>query len=262
MKDQGSRAKLVGGGIDVALYGTSGTEVLIDVTGLGLDEIEQSADTLSLGASVTLTELLEHPATADLYGGVLRDVLRDVASPLLRNMATVAGTIASAHPWSDMISLFLAMDARLTCYDAGGEKTIPLESMLSDRASLHTSLIVGVKLPVSSIAVQFEKFTRTGFDVGVLNCAVGLVPNNQDCTQVRIVLGGTPAIASRVPAGEQLLEGNQLTDAAIEEAATAVAEALEVRDDLRASAAYRRELAAVGVRRCLNRIAEGWSAGT
>lgn len=261
MKDHGSKGKLVGGGIDVVLYGPPETEALIDVTGLGLGVIEGGKDVLGIGATATLTELLEHPATADLHSGILREVLVCVASPLLRNLATVGGAVASVHPWSDVIAVLLSLDASAVCYEEGKEIEFPLEQLLENRERLHNTLIIQVRLPRAARFAAFEKFARTGFDVGMLNCAVSVIPDGQVCNTVRMVFGGTPAIAKRLRSAEEHLEGKPLTESTIEETAQVAANALDVRDDLRASASYRRDLAAVGTRRCLKRVAERWSAG-
>ncbi|MBU1049677.1 FAD binding domain-containing protein, partial [Candidatus Bipolaricaulota bacterium] len=98
LSDNGNSARLVGGGVDVALFTPTDITTLIDLTSLPYRSIELRDGELALGAVATLTELLESPAVAGYLGGIVVTMLRQVASPLLRNAATLGGTLASTHP--------------------------------------------------------------------------------------------------------------------------------------------------------------------
>ena len=257
LKEGGESAKLLGGGVDVALFAPPRVSTLIDVSMFVNRTIELRDDELVIGAGVTLTELLESPLTGDYSGGIVIDTLRQVASPLLRNAATVGGALAGTHPWSDVITLFLCLGACVTQY-AGELRSVSLEELLEQRGIIDRSIITEVALPVpvGRTFASFEKFIRTGFDVGMLNCACRLTITDSGCEGVRIVFGGTPDIGHRLEVVEKALTGKELDRAAIESAAELAAEVIPARDDMRASADYRRTLAAAGVRRCLMRIAQ------
>ena len=257
LKEGGESAKLLGGGVDVALFAPPRVSTLIDVSMFVNRTIELRDDELVIGAGVTLTELLESPVTGDYSGGIVIDTLRQVASPLLRNAATVGGALAGTHPWSDVITLFLCLGACVTQY-AGELRSVSLEELLEQRGIIDRSIITEVALPVpvGRTFASFEKFIRTGFDVGMLNCACRLTISDSGCEGVRIVFGGTPDIGHRLEVVEKALTGKELDRAAIESAAELAAEVIPARDDMRASADYRRTLAAAGVRRCLMRIAQ------
>ncbi len=257
LKEGGESAKLLGGGVDVALFAPPRVSTLIDVSMFVNRTIELRDDELVIGAGVTLTELLESPLTGDYSGGIVIDTLRQVASPLLRNAATVGGALAGTHPWSDVITLFLCLGACVTQY-AGELRSVSLEELLEQRGIIDRSIITKVVLPVpvGRTFASFEKFIRTGFDVGMLNCACRLTITDSGCEGVRIVFGGTPDIGHRLEVVEKALTGKELDRAAIESAAELAAEVIPARDDMRASAGYRRTLAAAGVRRCLMRIAQ------
>ena len=248
-------ARPVGGGVDAALYVPPRVTTLVDLSDLPLRYIEEDAGALRIGAGVTLSELLERDAVACYLDCIIAEVLRHVASPLLRNVATVGGTIASAHPWSDVIPLFLVLGAEVKLYD-GSEHAVPIEEFVAKRGLAAGALITEVRLssPAAGAAVAFEKFTRTGFDVALLNCAVYLRNEGGVCRDVRVAAGGTPDTAKRIPAIEQVIEGRPLDGETIEAAAAVAEEAIPVRDDRRASAGYRRILTSAGVRRCLRRI--------
>lgn len=257
LSEGGKSAKLVGGGVDVALFAPPRISTLIDLALIANRTVEFRDDELVIGAGVTLTELLKSPLAEEYLDGILVRMLRKVASPLLRNAATVGGALASTHPWSDVITLFLALDARVTQY-VGQLKTTSLDELLEQRGIMDRAIITEVILPVPAkrTFAGFEDFVRTGFDVGMLNCACRLTIKDNVCKDVRIVLGGTPDIGHRLEVVESALNDARLDPATIESAAELSAEVMPARDDVRASADYRRVLAAAGVRRCLMRIVQ------
>ena len=256
LREAGASARPIGGGVDLALFVPREVTTLVDVSALSSECSEQADGGLEIGAGVTLTELAECDGAADYLGGIVVEVLRKVASPLLRNLATVGGTLASAHPWSDVIPTFIALGAEVELYE-GETRTMALEDLVADRAAAAGALISGVRLPAPAekAGVAFEKFIRTGFDVGMLNCACYVAFEDGCCSAARVVLGGTPDMAKRVGEVEDRLVGQALDERTINEAAKRASEAVPARDDQRASGEYRRILAAAGVRRCLTRIA-------
>ncbi len=257
LSENGERAKLVGGGIDVALFAPQEVTTLIDLTLLDHRSIEMREGELVLGAGVTLTEMLESPVVSSYLDGIVERMLRQVASPLQRNMATLGGSLASTHPWSDVTTLFLALDARVTQY-TGQEQTTTLEELMEHRGTIDRAIITKVILPatVNHTYASFEAFIRTEFDVAMLNCACRLTVEGEACRDSRVVFGGTPGIGHRINTVEDAMNGKGLTADAIEAAAELAAEAIPARDDVRASADYRRVLAGVGIRRCLHRIVQ------
>ena len=256
LNENGKSAKLVGGGIDVALHTPTEVTTLIDVSQLGSRSIELRDGALILGASATLTELLESSAVADYLDGVIATMLQQVASPLLRNVATLAGTLASTHPWSDVITLFLALDARVTQF-AGEVKTKALGDLLENRGTMDRAIITEVALPAfpQGTVASFESFVRSRIDVAMLNCACRLTWDG-NCRDVRVVFGGTPSIGHRLISVEDALTGKALTSETIESAVALASESIDARDDLRASADYRRILAGNGLRVCCQRMAQ------
>ena len=253
----GKKARLVGGGVDAGLSASPEVTTLIDLDRVSNRSIRMAGEgDLSVGAGATLTSILESKEAHRFLDGILDTVLRQVASPLLRNVATLGGALACAKPWSDVITLCLALDAQVTRY-AGHREVRSLQQLLDDRGTIDRAIITDVVLPAPSAGTfaGFEKFTRTGFDIGMLNCACRLVMEDRTCQDARIVLGGTPDIGQRVGAAEAALMGRALNLDAIDRAAEQAAAAIPARDDVRASAKYRRTLAAAGVRHCLTTIA-------
>jgi carbon-monoxide dehydrogenase medium subunit len=254
LAERGKRAKPIGGGIDVMLYAAPEPATVVDLAGLRLSYV-RDGDGTAIGATTTFAEMIESPLVRGYLGGILIEVLERVASPLQRNLATIGGTLGSAHPWSDVIPLLLVLDAEVVVYD-GQERTLPLTGYFAARAAGQRPLITEIRLPgaPSMSGCAFEEYSSTGFDVAVLNCACFVALDSGRCQTVRIAVGGTPRLATRLPAVEEGLMGSALDDAAIDRVAALAGKAIDARDDRRATAGYRRDLARVGVTRCLRRI--------
>ncbi len=256
LAERGKGAKPIGGGIDALLYSVPETTAAVDLTGLDLSYVRDEGG-LAIGATTTFTEILEAEPARAFLGGILVEVLEKVASPLQRNIATIGGTLGSAHPWSDVIPLLYVLGAELSLFD-GQASRLSMSEYFARRVSGERPLITEIGLPAEgkASACAFEEFSSTGFDVAVLNCAAFLSVESGRCKTVRISIGGTPALATRLTPVEEALNGSPLDDGTIERIAAMAADTIDARDDRRATAGYRRDLTRVGVSRCLRRIVE------
>lgn len=261
MAAEPNASRFLAGGIELALYTPPSVTRLIDLSRVPIRGVWNDGGDLVLGATTSLTEAMESPLVAEYAGGLLVSALRRVASPLQRNVATVGGAIVRGHPWSDVLCALVALDAEAEVFD--GERVRVDVRRLRDRGAESQSLVVAVRLPgaLNDAFGGFEKFARTAFDIAALNCACAARVVDGVCRTARVVVGGVPAAAARVPEAENVIEGRSLTQDAIARAAQVAAARIDARDDRRATAWYRRQLAAVGVRRCLVAIAEGRSGG-
>ena len=91
----------------------------IDLSGLGLDTIEENEEGFSIGAMVTLRQLEQHPGLAAYTHGAMREAVRHIVGVQLRNLATVGGSIYSRFGFSDVLTMFLAMDCDVELYKGG-----------------------------------------------------------------------------------------------------------------------------------------------
>jgi len=260
-KAAGERAAYVGGGVSLVLFAPE-VKTLVDLSRVPLDGIHAEKGGVRIGASAPMREVLDSPILQTYLGGIVPRMLREVASPLLRNVATVGGTLVAANPWSDVIPVLLSLDAEVTLFD-GTSRTIPLSDLFPIRQHLGDALLTEVRLPPAPAhgAASFVKFSRTRFDVAMLNVACAVTVEKGRCSKARVVVGGRPEPAARAPKVEEVLVGAELSPKTIAAAAGVAARTVEVREDRRASAEYRKELVEVVVRRALTeakaRLAEG-----
>lgn len=246
----------VSGGTDLILHEPAAPVSLVDLTVLPLAGISASEGGFAIGATTTLSEMLEHPGLANHADGVLGEMLRLVGSPLLRNRATIGGHLARGR-LSDVIPVLLALDAVITWYD-GTVREGPLADFYGSAVHRTPIIVTAVTIPAvhRPSTASFRKFSRTHFDLAILNCACRIdITDEGTVAAARVVVGETPALAASVTDAEVLLHGRPLDPTAITAAAALAATEIPARDDDRASAEYRRAIAEVLVRRCLADIA-------
>ncbi len=216
-----------------------------------------SVGSLRIGALTTVAELDRSPLLAGAYGA-LRDATSQMATPQVRNSATVGGNIAGAVPCADLPPILIAMNARALAWSPRGERSIPLEDLiLGPRKTLlrEDELLAAIQVPVppARFGAAYARFAlREANAIAVAGVAASLAFNDDGSVKsARIALcavAPTPKLVK--PAGEAL-EGHAITAAACEKAAEAAMKAAEPLTDLRGSAQYRRDLVGILTRRAI-----------
>ncbi len=207
---------------------------VVDLQALGLDKIHKVGEKLEIGAAVVLQTLLESAHTPE----ALKTAVKLEAPLNLRNMGTVAGTLVTCDGRSPFAAVMLALDAKLTL-DGGRQIVISLGDLLPLRTeTLRGGLITKIEIPLN-ITLAYEYVARTPADKPIVCAALAQWPSGR----TRLVVGGwgiAPSVA---------MDGNGISgiEAAAHNAAHDAA-------DEWASAEYRREVAAVLARRCLEMV--------
>lgn len=215
---------------------------------------------LVVGGGMTIAELLDDPLIAQ-YASVLREAAAVLAGPLVRNRATVGGNLADASPAADMAPPLLVLGAEVELASKEGTRRVPMEEFfvhVRKTVRQPQELLVSVRWPVPTprIRCAFRKLALRKADaISVINAAVMVDPGeNGRCKQVRIALGAVAPTPIRARAAEDMLCGQELTAEVIAEAAHLATEATRCIDDIRGSAAYRKRVVEVLVRRLLTEV--------
>ncbi len=138
--------------------------------------IRDTGDYIEIGASVTVTDLLESSAMRSIFPDLYKH-LKLVSSTPIRNMATLAGNFVNASPIGDMTVWFLALDADIV-FDNGRE--MPLRKLYIDYKKLaktdHEYIkAIRFQRPVGDFRFNFEKVCkRTCLDIATVNTAISL----------------------------------------------------------------------------------------
>ena len=264
LKKYGDSALIVAGGSFVhgleARDLLTGIEALIDIQSLGLNQVTADSAGLSVGAMVTFTELQQVKEIRDSAAlGALRDALN--CPPLqIRNVATVGGNIASACPYFDLPTAFMALGGVVKVQGAGGSREIELQEFFAglfqntlEAGEFVTSLFLPL-LPDRSCSA-FIKLETNANDLAIVNVAVRVtLDESGSCQEVCVVVGGGVAETPvRAAASENLLQGEKISDELLKRAGEAVQSDLQPMSDHRASAEYRSAVAKTLTERALQK---------
>ena len=103
---------------------------LIYIGQLGLDQITVDASNLIIGAGTTITSIIES-ADAQKKAPLLVDACKEIASPAIRNAATIGGNVCNASPAADGAIALLALDADVTIVSTRGERSVALKDFFT-----------------------------------------------------------------------------------------------------------------------------------
>lgn len=268
--DHASDSKPLAGGTNVVVELRNGKyrgKTLIDLSRLAeLRGIKRQNGHVVIGGGTTLTDLLMHPLIA-AHASPLREAAAVFGSPLVRNRATVAGNLVDASPAADTVPPLLALGAEVELAGQGDSRWVPLEDfMVHVRKTLLQpgELMRSIRWSVPSAGSRgayYKLGLRKADAISVLSVAVMLDRDEKGgCAQARIALGAVAPRPLRVHQAENVLRGQTLSPHVIAESAHLAAEATSPITDIRGTAAYRKRVTEVIVRRLLTSIADSWEA--
>ena len=237
--NQNKRSRIIGGMLWLKMSNIA-VHTAIDLSRLGLNEIEETEEEFSIGAMTTLRQLELHKGLNTYANGAVAKAVHDIVGVQFRNMATVGGSLFGRFGFSDVLTVFLAMDACVELYKGGIASLEEFVNMEKDRDILVRLI---VKKKPGCFAYQAMRNQRTDFPV--LTCAVSKVDG-----EYRVVVGARPARA-RVLRDEQGLLSGGVTEESAKAFAAFAAETLPTGSNVRGTAEYRTHLIRVLTRRTL-----------
>jgi aerobic carbon-monoxide dehydrogenase medium subunit len=253
----GGRAQPLAGGTDLLVElkeQLRRAECVVNIKRIpGMDQLSYDArEGLRIGALVTAREVELSPITSEKYSSLVQ-ATRELGSIQVRNRATIVGNICRASPSADTLPPLIADSAWLRIVGAKGERTVRLEDFFTGPGKtvlgvdeLVTELLLPPP-PPNTRKVYIKHGRRKAMELATVGVAVTLN------TDVKIVLGAVAPTPIRARKAEDLLRGRTLDEKLIAEAAKAAADESRPISNVRASAAYRREMVEVLTRRALQR---------
>jgi xanthine dehydrogenase small subunit len=249
-------AVILAGGTDIGLWVTKQLRELPHIVYIGavteLQHVRRGDDVLEIGAAVSLTD-----GWAALVAQLptLAEMAQRFGSPPVRNSGTLCGNLANGSPIGDALPVLIALDARLELRRGSRTRTLPLESFYLgyQRNALEPGeFVVAVQVPIplqGSLLAAYKISKRFDQDISAVAVAVNLKLEAHHVVAARIAFGGMAATAARAPAVERALLGANWSRASIEAAVEKLTEDFTPLTDMRASSAYRLQVAGNLLRR-------------
>jgi CO/xanthine dehydrogenase FAD-binding subunit len=254
---------VLAGGTDLypAHVGRRVAAPLLDITAIvGLRGIRRDERGWTIGATTTWTDVVR----ADLppLFDALKAAAREVGGVQIQNAGTVAGNLCNASPAADGTPVLLALGARVVLQSMRGERELALDEFVlgSRRTALGADeLVVAVRIPARSMHAR-SAFAKLGgrryLTISISTVAVVVdFDANGAIVEAAVAVGSCSAVARRLPALEARLLGVPAGNDPADVLDLADLAPLTPIDDLRGSAAYRRDATATLVRRALHEVA-------
>ncbi len=268
LNEKGEKARIVAGATDLILELERGVrrgiDTLIDITRIpGLDRITlDEDDVIHLGPMVTHN----HCAVSKLIRERAFPLARaawEVGAPQIRNRGTVAGNLITASPANDTITPLMALGAWVVLASVRGERKVMLRDFYTGvrkTVMQPDEVLVDIAFPAlkkSQRGTFIKLALRRAQAISVINVAVVLELEAATVGSASITLGAVTPTIIHAEEAEKYLAGKDLTEEVIAEAAKLAMEASRPIDDIRGSAAYRREMVRVCTARGLRALRDG-----
>ena len=229
--NQSKRNRILGGMLWLRL-GKNHVNTAIDLCDLGLDKIEETEEAFSIGSMVTLRDIEVHEGLNAYSGHAIANAVKDIVGVQFRNMATVGGSIWGRFGFSDVLTVFQAMDSHVELYKGG---IIPLTQFAQMKPDNDILVRLIVKKTPCKVVYASVRNQRTDFPV--IACAVSRMNG-----EYRASIGARPSRAVLVHRDN----ADGFSDF--------VAENVPTSGNLRGSAEYRTHLIRVLVERSMQEL--------
>ncbi len=254
---------VVAGGTDYypARVGRPLDDDVLDITAIdGLRAISRTQGGWRIPALATWTDIVE-ARLPPLFDG-LKQAAREIGGVQIQNAGTVCGNLCNASPAADGVPNLLALDAQVELASRSGRRTLPAEAFVTGNRSTQRradELVTALLIPDAPAATR-SAFLKLGarryLVISIVMIGATLTPAaDGTVARARIAVGACSAVARRLRGLEADLVGQPIGPglaAAVKDLHIA---ALSPIDDVRASAAYRRDATVTLLRRTLAALA-------
>ena len=155
----------------------------IDLSGLGLDKIEETPEGFAVGAMVSLRALETHAGLNEYTNGAMREALRHIVGVQFRNTAMLGGSVYGRFGFSDVLTVLLVLNASVELYKGGIVPLAQFAEMPFDR-----DILVRVHIPKENAAFFYQSVRPTKTDFPALTCAAARLADGA----YRFAVGGIP----------------------------------------------------------------------
>jgi len=212
-----------------------------------LQNISLRAESLQIGAAVTVEELRTNKLVAHNFPGLAESLLL-VSSQQIRNRATIAGNIVNASPIGDLTIILLALGANLNLRKGNQQRQLRLDDFFHGykKTKLQPQEIIQhiiVPLFSPNMHFSFEKVSRRHhLDIASVNSALLISVKDKKIDLARLSAGGVAPVPLLLKKSSAFLEGEKLSLSLLQKTAELISSEISPISDIRGSAKYKQSL--------------------
>jgi carbon-monoxide dehydrogenase medium subunit len=270
LAEHGDEAKVLAGGqslMPILNFRLTRIEHLVDINRLGARYAQPSVDATTITIPALVRQrTAERSAELATALPVLGQALRQVAHLQIRNRGTVCGSLAHADPAAELPTVMSVLDTTCTIASARGVRTVEVADFFQFHLTTALEpdellLDVTIRRPEPGTVTVFREFaTRRGdFALAAVAAAVRF-DDSGTVTGCRIAAAGVASTPFRLRDVETTVMGSTVDESALRDAEAAARDAVDPPGDIHGSAAYRRRLTGILVRRALTDAREAADA--
>tara|TARA_Y100000590_G_scaffold211059_1_gene239144 strand:- start:439 stop:1878 length:1440 start_codon:yes stop_codon:yes gene_type:complete len=253
-------ANFLSGGTDLSLTVTKEKKDINSIIYMNsideLNYIRSNNKYIEVGASTPLIELESY---IKKYYPDFTKILKRYGSPQIRNVATVAGNIATASPIGDCLPLLLSLNSQVVLQGVKKNKILFLDDFFISYRKTKLKkgqFIHSIRIPIfkENTFKAYKVSKRFDDDISSVCAAFNLEISKNKVQKVRIAYGGMAAIPKRAIYCEKILSNSLVTEDIINEAKKALEKDFNPISDMRASRSYRMEIAKNLLEKCCAEI--------
>lgn len=259
LADEQDKNVPLAGGTTLALN-PRGVDGLVDLAALKLSYIRVDKGTLVIGATTPIREIQRSEPVRQFAQGILAESAKNYLTALIRNRATLGGILAGGNFWADIVTVLVALQARVKIVSMGGdgrlkETGVSVEDFMnkSPRKSLAGGIVQEVSVPAceGNCFCAYNRLAKVETDISILSAAAR-IRRSGETVQSGILVVSNGERPLRLKLAEEKIAGRPI--AAAIEIAVQAARNIPAESDIRASAEYRREVAGVLVKRLIQNL--------
>jgi carbon-monoxide dehydrogenase medium subunit len=216
---------------------------------------------LTLG-SMTLLRDIEKDANIGQNYPALAQAVKILATPQIRNVATIGGNLCNSAPSADCAPPLLVLEASVTLEGPGGQRNIAIEEFFMgpgqtcmDMSEILTS--IRITPPGENTGMAFLKVGRVSTDIAIVNAAACLTMEKNMCKKCRLAVGAVAPVPLRLRSVEKMIEGQEISPELLDRAGRMAEEEVKPITDVRSTSGYRRIMSGVLVKRAIEQAIKG-----
>jgi len=262
-----TNSQLLSGGTDLSLLVTKDRKDINSIIYMNsikeLNYIKNNNKYIEVGATTPLTDFEIY---IKKYYPDFNKILKRYGSIQIRNVATIAGNIATASPIGDNLPLLLALDSKVVLQGIKKNKIIPINDFFINYRKTKLKegqFIHSIRIPIfnKNIFKAYKISKRFDDDISSVCAAFNLTIENKKIKDIKIAYGGMAATPKRAIYCERVLSKSLITNKIIDKAKNALEKDFAPISDMRASGKYRKIIAKNLLEKCFLEIKEKKSIG-